>query len=384
LLNLQTMLAVQGQIFLFPLVLTGLWRYAVCRRPGRCAGMDAHFLVMTVVFLIRARGGFFHSGAALQPLFWAVTPAGFYAFIEWGVRKRGWDVHRAGSIFKIGLVSIALLLTIIVTFNRVLGGNIRQPAWDDLQRRYAWAEHELISRHASKEAVVLVNDAHLLSARVVRRSPSLWRHQCIAAGRTQCVEPVSVVRDRSGPGDLLYRAAWRPSRLTYLGPLKGSVYMKSSHPDWQHARRLELLALVSALSVTGYLLASRLVYRLGFPLDDAWIHQTYARNLALHGEWAFLPGQPSAGSTAPLWSALLAVGHVVHLGPYVWTYLLGWATLLLVAQVVCWLFAIYAAKACADLWVVCSGKVASGVGGCLWHKPLMGLLALIILARLAG
>ncbi len=51
-----------------------------------------------------------------------------------------------------------------------------------------------------------------------------------------------------------------------------------------------LLALLTALSVTGYLLASAMLYRLGFPLDDAWIHQTYARNLALHGEWAFLPG----------------------------------------------------------------------------------------------
>lgn len=84
-----------------------------------------------------------------------------------------------------------------------------------------------------------------------------------------------------------------------------------------------VLALVTALSLGGYLLASQLVYRIGFPLDDAWIHQTYARNLGLHGEWAFIPGQPSAGSTAPLWSALLALGHALRLGPYLWTYLMG-------------------------------------------------------------
>jgi hypothetical protein len=90
-----------------------------------------------------------------------------------------------------------------------------------------------------------------------------------------------------------------------------------------HWKYLAILAAASAASLGGYLLASALVYRVGFPLDDAWIHQTYARNLALRSEWAFLPGEPSAGSTAPLWSALLAVGHVFRRS-YVWTYLLGW------------------------------------------------------------
>ena len=62
----------------------------------------------------------------------------------------------------------------------------------------------------------------------------------------------------------------------------------------------------------------------GFPLDDAWIHQTYARNLAERGEWSFVPGKPSGGSTAPLWSALLAGGHLLSSGtPFAWTYFLG-------------------------------------------------------------
>ncbi|MBN2548623.1 MAG: hypothetical protein JXB15_05680 [Anaerolineales bacterium] len=90
---------------------------------------------------------------------------------------------------------------------------------------------------------------------------------------------------------------------------------------------------MSGLSLLVYLIVSALVYRLGFPLDDAWIHQTYARNLGQQGEWAFIPGQPSAGSTSPLWSGLLAISHVLHLGPYVWTYLLGWALLFTIGMV---------------------------------------------------
>ena len=83
------------------------------------------------------------------------------------------------------------------------------------------------------------------------------------------------------------------------------------------------LVLASLISMTIYLVASALYYRFGFPLDDSWIHLTYARNLAVHGEWAFQPGVPSAGSTAPLWTALLSIGFFLKLAPYIWTHLLG-------------------------------------------------------------
>jgi hypothetical protein len=80
----------------------------------------------------------------------------------------------------------------------------------------------------------------------------------------------------------------------------------------------------------------------GFPLDDAWIHQTYARNLAYSGQLAFVPGVPSAGSTAPLWSFWLSVGYVIGFPFRVWAYgsgilLLG-LTGLTMARLVRWLF----------------------------------------------
>ena len=82
--------------------------------------------------------------------------------------------------------------------------------------------------------------------------------------------------------------------------------------------------LVSCISAGVYLFSSRLVSGWGFPLDDAWIHQTYARNLGSLGQWAFVPSVSSAGSTSPLWTALLAVGYVFRWSdPRLWTYLLG-------------------------------------------------------------
>lgn len=86
-------------------------------------------------------------------------------------------------------------------------------------------------------------------------------------------------------------------------------------------RHIFALAALTAVALAGYRLLSP---QRGFPLDDAWIHQTYARNLALHGEWAFLPGQPSGGATSFLWVLLLAPGVWLGLAPLVWAWLLGW------------------------------------------------------------
>ncbi len=44
----------------------------------------------------------------------------------------------------------------------------------------------------------------------------------------------------------------------------------------------------------------------GVPLDDAWIHFQFARNLSQGHGFSYVPGIPTAGSTAPLWTLLLA------------------------------------------------------------------------------
>jgi hypothetical protein len=92
-------------------------------------------------------------------------------------------------------------------------------------------------------------------------------------------------------------------------------------------RSILMLGLISGLSLGGYLVACHFFYRIGFPLDDAWIHQTYARNLALYGEWAYNPGVSSGGSTGPLWSGILAVGYLLRFNPLIWTYIMGWLAL---------------------------------------------------------
>lgn len=97
---------------------------------------------------------------------------------------------------------------------------------------------------------------------------------------------------------------------------------------------LLILAGLTLLSVGFYLIVSASYFRLGFPLDDAWIHQTYARNFASLCEWAFIPGQISGGSTSPLWTVLLSIGTLLHISPLFWAFFLGstllWITAILV------------------------------------------------------
>ncbi len=91
-------------------------------------------------------------------------------------------------------------------------------------------------------------------------------------------------------------------------------------------RRYDLLLIAVALALV---LIYAAVGSGGFPLDDSWIHQVYGRNLAERGEWAFIAGEPSAASTSPLYTVLLAVGYMLNIPFMVWAHGLGWLALVI-------------------------------------------------------
>ena len=97
--------------------------------------------------------------------------------------------------------------------------------------------------------------------------------------------------------------------------------MKVNHNFVNRKRNSFILLLAAIVAVGIYLLYSYLFYRIGFPLDDAWIHQTFARNLIQIGQWAYTPGQPTSGTTSPFWTVILSIGYLFKVGPYIWTFL---------------------------------------------------------------
>ncbi|MEI6288877.1 MAG: hypothetical protein WCP19_00465 [Chloroflexota bacterium] len=95
-------------------------------------------------------------------------------------------------------------------------------------------------------------------------------------------------------------------------------------------RQIIILLCTAIFAAFLYLGMCLFVFRIGFPLDDAWIHQTYARNLALNHQWSFYPGIVSGGSTSPLWTALLAIGFLMGLSPLAWGYICGFTCILFI------------------------------------------------------
>lgn len=74
------------------------------------------------------------------------------------------------------------------------------------------------------------------------------------------------------------------------------------------AAAVGLLVLVGAAVLV--LCGGSYIRERGFPLDDAWIHAVYGRELARTGMLAYNPGEPATGETSILWGVLAAIAHV--------------------------------------------------------------------------
>lgn len=120
----------------------------------------------------------------------------------------------------------------------------------------------------------------------------------------------------------------------------------------------DALIVISALAFTALFVA---VADSGFPLDDSWIHQTYARNLAATGQWSYVAGVPSVASTAPFYTVLLSVAYTLGIPYALWTHTLG-AAALAITGLVARRLALRAAP--GSLWV----GLAAGLACVLsWH-----------------
>ncbi|MBN1135661.1 MAG: hypothetical protein JXM73_03705 [Anaerolineae bacterium] len=160
---------------------------------------------------------------------------------------------------------------------------------------------------------------------------------------------------------------------------------KADNGDQHRLSIAGILVVAAALSSVLYVAYAWSHGLVGFPLDDAWIHQTYGRNLAQTGQLAYLPGQPSAGSTSPAWSLILSAAYMLKVDFYLWTYLIGGLALAATAWFTYRLFlrlgakgkglkaALWAGLLCAVEWHLVWASV-SGMETILFTALSLGLL----------
>jgi hypothetical protein len=151
--NLQTFIAVQGFIFLTPFVLIGAWQLRR-NRLIQIVMLYAALLYGTMTFAFSfagARGGLFHSSAALVPFTVSAALVGLEATLKWiEQRRHTWQIAQARKVFGTAFVILALMLTMTVTVTRL-------QTWHAVYDQYVALQPSLPA-----ESVVLSNNPPLL------------------------------------------------------------------------------------------------------------------------------------------------------------------------------------------------------------------------------
>jgi hypothetical protein len=151
---------VQGNVVLVPLAALGCWRlrrHAVMQLAG-LYGL-ALFGVMSFVFTFPgARGGYFHSGAALLPFILTAAVVGLDAAVEAVARRLPhWRPEKSQPIFTTLLVGVVGVLALLLYFSEVIGPTVKPTAWSQKDAVYAEAGQWLAARPEGLAAVAVNN-----------------------------------------------------------------------------------------------------------------------------------------------------------------------------------------------------------------------------------
>jgi hypothetical protein len=159
-LNLQTLVIVQGEIFLVPFVIIAFLKYRNIRILNYYALILLfQFIVSTFIFPYSgSRGGFFHSGSAFQITLWALAGIGFWSLLEWGVAKRGWQIIRSAKMFVPAMILLVLLFSGFIYWQKVIGIDPTNPVWNQEHLQYQAIESKLLANGFSVNQEILIGN----------------------------------------------------------------------------------------------------------------------------------------------------------------------------------------------------------------------------------
>jgi len=154
-INLESAFAAHGGIILFPFIVAGFVYYRKDERV-KLAGVAwlILFFVMTFLFpFAGARGAFFHAGAALQPIWWALAPLGLESILN-SLQKRGIGHEKNRFVFRSLLIMTTIILSIFVVNLRLF-----KLGWGEGEDHYPAVEKFLVEKGIGRDDIVLVRNA---------------------------------------------------------------------------------------------------------------------------------------------------------------------------------------------------------------------------------
>ncbi len=153
--NLMSGFAAHGGIVPFPFIIAGIIYYRKDERV-KLAGIAWLILLFVMSFLFPfagARGAFFHAGAALQPMWWALAPLGLESILV-SLRNRGIGNDNNRLIFRSIMVMVTIILTVYVVNLRLF-----TLGWGEGEDKYPAVEQYLLEKGIQPEDVVIVANA---------------------------------------------------------------------------------------------------------------------------------------------------------------------------------------------------------------------------------
>ncbi len=137
-----------------------------------------------------------------------------------------------------------------------------------------------------------------------------------------------------GNGDAKQSIAFAEILFQYVA-LRWCVSRRKIVLNIEFSHRIRYIILASILAA-GLVLSLHMLWTayktnggFGFPLDDAWIHLQFAKNLHDYGAFSYYKNEmTTAGSTSPLYTFLLALGFFLISHELILSYILGIVSLL--------------------------------------------------------
>ena len=231
--NSKTAFIVQGEIILIPLIGLGILktREDIGVRTVVTAWI-LMFIVMTAIFpFAGARGGFFHSGAAAQPLFWALAVVGLGEFIDWGVNRREWKTIQAERILGFGLLFMVFSMTVFVVSDRVIGDDFTKPQWNSSYKTTHAIDDELTLIGAPQKSIVMINNPpglYIASERPAVVIPHGGIDMLVKSAEVLGAEYLVLESNHSAELNDLYQEPRNQDKLEYQKTVSGVHYFKFS------------------------------------------------------------------------------------------------------------------------------------------------------------